>query len=629
MAAPRKIAFKTELKQLMDIIIHSLYTNREVFLRELISNASDAIDVLRFDSLTDKKLRQESSQWKIKLVPHEEAGTLTVSDNGIGMNREEIARNLGTIARSGTRELLDKLKDAGAGRQLELIGQFGVGFYSSFMVADKVTVVSRKAGEKPADAVKWVSDGQGKYTVEPAEKQTCGTDVVLHLRSEDKDYLQSWRIRQIVRKFSDFIEHPVVMDVEAEKDGGKRVEEEMLNSRQAIWLRSKSEVAGEEYREFYKHITRDVEDPARVVHYAAEGTLNFKALLFLPAHKPFELFSGQPRSRLQLYINRVFITDDCDKLLPAYLRFVRGVVDCADLPLNVSREMVQQNPLLEKIQRNLVKKVLADLEEMKSKEYGAYRKFFSDFGTVLKEGAYADFSNRESLADLLLFESTGAEPGDYVTLAKYVENMPEGQEEIYYLFGESRPEMEKSPYLEVFRQRGREVLLLTDPIDEWTVQGLAAYKGKKFKAVDRGELEEKEPSQSSRKDEKEKFAGLLEYLSGQLEDVEEVRLSARLTESAACLVSPEDGMGAQMERLLKRIGRQDDLPESRRILELNPEHPAVVNLQEIHRKDPDDPRVIDHARLLYDLAVVAEGSKVKDPAAFARRINELLLKDRA
>jgi molecular chaperone HtpG len=629
MPAPRKIAFKTELKQLMDIIIHSLYTNKDIFLRELISNASDAIDVLRFDSLTDKNLRDESPEKKIKLIPDEKSSTLTVSDNGTGMNRDDIVKNLGTIAKSGTKELLERLKTAEDKQQLELIGQFGVGFYSAFMVADKVTVISRKAGENASDAVKWVSDGQGKFSVEPAEKQSCGTDVILHLREEDKEYLQQWRIRQIVTKFSDFIEHPVVMDIESGEDDKKEVKEEVLNSRKPIWLRSNSDVSEEEYKEFYKHVSRDFEDPAKVIHYAAEGTINFKALLFIPAHKPFDFLSGQPKSKLQLYINRVFITDDCENLLPPYLRFVKGVVDCADLPLNISREIVQQNALLEKIQRNLVKKVIGILDEMKEKESEAYLNFFNNFGTILKEGVYSDFANKEKLAGLLLFESTKTESGKYVALDKYVENMPDEQNEIYYLFGENRRELENSPYLEALRDRDQEVLFMTDPIDEWVVQGLVKYKDKEFKAVDRGELEDKKEDKEKESDKETKFKNLLDFLNGQIEEVQEVRLSGRLTDSAACLVATEDGMGAHMERLLKRLGRQESVPESKRILELNPDHPAIVNLQQMYEKGPDDPRVVNHGRMLYELAVIAEGSKLNNPLDFAKRINELLAKDTA
>ncbi|MEA2063656.1 MAG: molecular chaperone HtpG [Gemmatimonadota bacterium] len=629
MPKAKQIKFKAELKQLMDIFIHSLYTQKEFFLRELISNASDAIDTLRFDALTDEKLRQEQSEWKIKIIPDEKAGTLTISDNGIGMDRQEIIVNLGTVAKSGTRELVEKLKNAESRQQLELIGQFGVGFYASFMVADKVTVISRRAGRTEEDAVEWTSDGQGAFSVVSARRESAGTDVILHLRKQDRDYLQPGRISQIVRKFSDFIEHPVVMDTEKGEGDEKELVEEVLNTRQAIWLRPKSEITDSEHSEFYKHVSRNFDDPAKVIHYSAEGTLEFKALLYIPKQRLMDFLSPSLESKLQLYVKRVFITEECENLLLPYLRFVKGVVDCPDLPLNVSREMVQQNPLIEKIQKNLVKKVLGTLKQMMDKQYEDYVKFFTEFGEMLKEGVYTDLANRETLADLLLFESTGTEPGKYVSLKKYVENMPEDQKEIYYLWGETRAELENSPYLEVFRSRGQDVLLMTDPIDEWAVQGLAQYKGKNLKAVDKGELEEDKQEKQTRQTEEKKYKGLLEFLDSEIEEVSQVRLSGRLTESASCLVAQESGMGAQMERLMKKMGRTDGLPESRRILELNAPHPAVKALNERYEADSGDPRVVEYARLLFDQAVIAEGSKVKDPAAFARRINELMVKDAA
>jgi molecular chaperone HtpG len=620
------LQFKTELKQILHIIIHSLYSHKDIFLRELVSNASDAIDTVRFESLTRHEIVEGDEDWKIKLIADEQAGTLTISDNGIGMSKETIVENLGTIARSGTRAFLERLKTADAQNLPELIGQFGVGFYSSFMVADKVTVVSRRAGLPPGEAVRWESSGEGEFTVETTTKDKRGTDVILHLRAEDKDYLKPWRLREIVKKYSDFVAHPIVMDVEKTDDqGNKSTTEETLNSRKAIWLRPKAEVTKEEYVEFYKHIAHDAEEPAKIVHYAAEGAVEFKALLYIPKHKPLELVWGDSKKGLQLYIQRVFIMDDCEALLPMYLRFVRGVVDAADLPLNVSRELLQQSPHLEKIKSNLVNKVLRTLEEMKTKDFDNYVTFFNDMGMFLKEGVVQDWSNRQALADLLLFESTKTEPGKYTDLAKYLENMPASQSEIYYLLGESRETAEHSPYLESFKAKGQEVLLFLEPIDEFLLQSLTEYKGKKLKAVDRGELDGATVDEAQKK----RFQALLDYVKSKLDDVKEVRLSSRLKESAACLVGDEHEMGVHMERLLRRMGRGEEVKPRQRILELNPDHPAVEALHKLHEKNAADARLETYCRILYDEAVIAEGARLKDPAAFARRVNELLIKDAA
>jgi molecular chaperone HtpG len=619
------LQFRTELKQLLHLIVHSLYSHKDIFLRELISNASDAIDTVRFEALTKHDLLEGDANWKIKLIPDEKNGTLTVSDNGIGMSRESIVENLGTIAKSGTRAFLESLRQADAQARPELIGQFGVGFYSSFMVAKKVTVISRTAGNK-ADGVKWESDGTGEFTVETVEKEKRGTDVILELRDEGKEFLQPWRLRELVKKYSDFIEHPIVMDVEREDDkGNKTTVEETLNSRKAIWLRPKSEVTPEEFNEFYKHISHDYEDPAKVIFYKGEGVIEFRALLYLPGHKPFDLLWGDSKKGLHLYIQRVFIMDDCAALLPAYLRFVKGVVDSPDLPLNVSREMLQQSAPLEKIKSNLVNKILNTLEEMKTKEYDAYVKFYQELGVLLKEGVSQDWPNREKLANLLLLESTKTEPDKFTTLAQYVEGMPADQKEIYYLIGDSRELIEHSPYVEAFTAKGQEVLLLTDPIDEFMVQGLREYKDKKLKAVDKGKLDLPEVPEETKK----AYQPLLDFVKEKLGELKEVRLSNRLKESAACLVADEGALGAHMERLMQRLGRGEDLPPSQRILELNASHPAVEALRKRFEKDKTDARLETYCRLLYDEAVIAEGSKVKDPLAFARRINELLVKDAA
>ncbi len=621
--------FKTEMKQLMDIIIHSLYSNREIFLRELISNASDAIDKARFTAITEPDLLEGNSEWQIRLIPNAEAGTLTVSDNGIGMSRESIIEDLGTIARSGTGEFLKKLAQAENQDKPDMIGQFGVGFYSAFMVAEKVEVTSRMAGEKTA-GVRWISDGQGAYSVEEVEKETRGTEIVLHLREDAKDFLNEWTLRSIVSKFSDFIEHPVVMRVER-KEGEETVgKDETLNQRQAIWLRSKSEIKPEEYNAFYKHISRDTEDPAEVIHFVAEGTLEFKALLFIPKNKPFDFLLPDRKRGLHLYIKRVFITDDSEDLLPPYLRFVRGVVDAADLPLNVSREMLQQNPVLTKIRNNLIDKVLGVLATMQKKEAEKYAQFFKTFGTVLKEGVHTDWSNREKLADLLQYEATSTKEGETISLAKYVEAMPEDQKEIYYLIGETRSALERSPYLEAFRTRKWDVLLMTDPMDEWVIQGLMEYKEKKLKAVDKGELDEQlsaedEPEENREKQQNE-YKDLLAMLGDKLEDIKEVRLSRRLTESASCLVVEEGEMGAYVQNLLNKIDPENQQTKTQRYLELNPKHAVVTTMQKLYAENKDDERVLDYAQLLLDQAVLAEGSKIKDPSALARRINELIVK---
>jgi molecular chaperone HtpG len=476
-ATAERMEFKTELKQLLDLIIHSLYTKKEIFLRELISNAADAIDKARFEGLKNPDLLEGDTNWRIKLSADKDKGTLTLSDNGIGMTREGVVQDLGTIARSGTKAFVENLKKADAKDRPELIGQFGVGFYSAFMVADRVTVVTRAAGAS-AEAVKWESDGQGEFTIEPAERASRGTDVTLHLREDAKEFLDPCRLRQIVKQYSDFIEHPIVMDVQRGGEVDKKeTKEETFNSRQAIWLRNKSQVKPDEYNEFYKTLSRDFEDPLKVIHVSAEGGVTeFKALMFIPAHRPMDFFYREPKSGLDLYVKRVLITHECEDLLPTWLRFIKGVVDSADLPLNVSRETLQHHPLLAKIKSNLVNRVLKTLDEMKTGEYETYVKFYKEFGPTLKEGIPQDWSNKEKIADLLLFESTKSKPGEYTTLTKYVETMPADQKEIHYLIGETREQIENSPYLESFKARGEEVLLLTEPIDEFVMTSLGEYK---------------------------------------------------------------------------------------------------------------------------------------------------------
>lgn len=621
---PQKMEFKTELKQLLDLIIHSLYTKKEIFLRELISNSADAIDKLRFEALTHPDLTGSDSDYKIRLIADETAGTLTVSDNGIGMSRETIVENLGTIAKSGTRAFMENLKSANAADKPELIGQFGVGFYASFMVADRVTVTSRPAGGGDDEAVKWESDGQGEFTVEPAAKPTRGTDVTLHLRDDCKEFLKSFKLREIVRQYSDFVDHPVVMASEKEVDGKKETTDDTLNSRKAIWLRSKSEVKPEEYEEFYRQVSRDFQAPFKTIHIAAEGAMEFKALMFIPAHKPFDWMMGPPaKAGLDLYVKRVLIMHECEELLPSYMRFMKGVVDSSDLPLNVSRETLQHNAVLARIKSNLVNRILKTLEETKSSEYEEYLKFYGEFSDLLKEGVGQDFANRERLADLLLFESTTTEPGKYTNLADYVQTMPAAQEEIYYLIGDSRGQIENSPYLESFKAKNQAVLLLIDPIDEFVMSHLSEFKGKKLKAVDRGTAESDVTDEQKQQD--EAFKPLIESLKTKLPEVKDVRITHRLKESAAVLIADEFAPSAHMERLMARMGQPSQPGSFKRTLELNPDHPAVQKLKSLFEANAENPLVETYAKLLVDQATIAEGSAIADPAAFARRVNQVMV----
>jgi molecular chaperone HtpG len=617
--ASETLQFRTELKQILDIIIHSLYSHPEIFLRELISNASDAIDTLRFQALTQSDLLGDGAEWKIKIIADEAAGTLTVSDNGIGMSRDTIIENLGTIARSGTKAFLESLRQADAGSRPELIGQFGVGFYSSFMVADKVGVESRAAGAPANAGVRWQSDGQGEFSVTDIEKPPRGTDVILHLKPDARDFLKEWKIRELVRQYSDFVEHPIVMDVTRDKE----THEETLNLRKAIWLRPKAEIKAEDYTNFYQHLSHDYQEPAKIIHYAAEGTIEFRALLFLPAHRPLDMLWGDSKLGLHLYIRRVFIMDDCEALLPSYLRFVRGVVDSPDLPLNVSREMLQRSAPLETIKANLTNKVLKSLEEMKNEEFDKYASFFNELGIYLKEGIYQDRSQRDLLADLLLVESTRTEPGKLTTLARYVEKMKPEQKEIYYLIGENRELLLQSPYLESVRAQDLEVLLFTEPVDELVTQSLGEYKGKKLKAIDKGAL----ATDAIPEEKKTRLQPLLDLFKQTLPEIKEARLSARLKESAVCLVADENAPGAHMERVMQRMGRGSDIASGPRILELNPDHPLIDALRARREKDAADPRLPSYIRILYDQAVLAEGSRLKDPADFAKRLNDLLVRD--
>jgi len=637
-----KKKFKTEVQELLNLVINSLYSNTDIFLRELISNSSDAIDTLRFESLTKSDLIEKDTNLKIKIVTDKDSKTLTVSDNGIGMTRNEIEINLGTIAHSGTRAFLDQLKE-NVNNSPELIGQFGVGFYSSFMVSEKVAVISKKAGDQ--NGAKWVSTGDGTYTIEDCDKENTGTDIILHLKDDKKDYLEEWRIRQTVKQYSDFVEYPITMDISREeapkdKDGNEIkgadkitvVEEETLNSMKAIWMRPKNEVKEEEYNDFYKHISHDYTEPIRTIHYFAEGAIEFRALLYLPSKAPFELFLRDERKGIHLYVKRVFITDDCKELMPEYLRFVKGVVESNDLPLNVSREILQEDVLIKKIQKNLVGKILNTLKEMKEKKPEDYVSFYKEFGPVLKEGMHFDFSNKEKLQELIMFESSKSEPGTFVTLKEYKGRMQSEQKEIYFITGENRDAVENSPHLEVFKSKDLEVLFMIDHIDEWVMQSLMEYDGKKLKAIDRGDIdlnfaEDKEETEKAdkkvKKDEK-KYKDLLEYIKKKLEDnVKEVKLSSRLTDSACCLVNDEYGMSAHMEKIFKAMNQ--DSPPSKRILELNSKHRVLDIMLKLQKNDKEKSKLDDYISLLYDQALLTEGTPIKNPLKFAKLVSELMV----
>ncbi|MDR4499135.1 MAG: molecular chaperone HtpG [Candidatus Scalindua sp.] len=628
----KKMNFKTETRQILDLVVHSLYSHKEIFLRELISNASDAIDKAHFLSLTDKEILDDKNPWKIKIKPDKEAGTLTICDNGIGMTKEDAIRELGTIAHSGTKEFLAAMRSKEVKENPELIGQFGVGFYSSFMVADKVTVISKKAGAKDTKGIKWESTADDSFTVEDVDKEEKGTEIILHLKEDEKKYLEEWEIRSVVKKYSDFIEHPIVMDIEREEEGkidkSKKVKvkkEETLNARKAIWLKNKSDITESEYNEFYKHLSHDFSDPAKIVHYKAEGASEFTTLFYIPSIRPLDIFYKEYKIGLTLYAKRVKIIEYCEALIQPYLRFVKGVVDSSDLPLNVSREMLQNNREVEKIKNSITKKVLDTLGDMKKNEYDKYLKFYHEFGRVLKEGVHFDFSRRESIGELLLFPSTKTDKDSFRSIQDYIDGMKEGQEDIYYITGSSRDEVLKSPYLEAFNDKDYEVLIMLDDVDD-IIMGQFEFKGKKFKSVIKGDI----TLDDSKKDEKEKaqkkYGKILKFIKERLEDdLKEVRLSGRLKDSPCCLVAEEGEMDPQMEKLLKSMGQ--NIPERKRILEINPSHPLFEAMNVIFEKDKKSEVLKNYADLLYDQALLLEGSKPKDCAAFAKAISKLMVEN--
>ena len=629
-AQVEQLEFQAETRQLLELMIHSVYSEKDIFLRELVSNASDALDKLRLEAFQNKDLHVDTSDLHIDIDVDADARTLTVRDNGIGMSRDEVIDLIGTLAKSGTadmRRTLAAAKDAAAPE--ELIGQFGIGFYSSFMVADKVTLLTRRAGE--THATRWESSGESTYTIETLEHAPQGTTVTLHLKPEDTedhlyDYTQSWKLKQIIKRYSDFIAFPIRMEKppapakEGEEEVTRQIEFETLNSMKALWTRPKSDVSDEEYKEFYKHVSHAWDEPLEIIPLKAEGTFEYQALLFIPSQAPFDMFMREHKRGVQLYVKRVFIMDNCEELMPEYLRFVKGVVDAQDLSLNVSREILQQDRQLKMIQRRLVKKILSTVKDMQANETEKYETFWSQFGRVLKEGLLSDFDNRDAILGVSSFASTASEE-KVTTLAEYVERMKDGQEQIFYMTGETRQQIESSPHMEAFKDRGLEVLVLTDPVDEMWVGSVPEFDGKKFQSIAKGEVdldteEEKKATEALRSEQEKEFGELLTWLGTTLEEqVKEVRLSARLTTSPACIVGDLHDMTPMMEQMYRASGQ--DVPSVKRTLELNPAHPLVIGLRDAYADRKDDATLAETAELLYGTAVLAEGSELKDPAHFA------------
>ena len=628
------LGFQTEVKQLLHLMIHSLYSNKEIFLRELISNASDAIDKLRFEALANADLYGSDTSLKVRVEFDKDAGTLTISDNGIGMSRDEVVANLGTIAKSGTSEFLqhltgDQKKDS------QLIGQFGVGFYSSFIVADKVTVETLRAGSPATEAVRWESAGEGEFDLENIEKADRGTRITLHLKKGEEEFAEGYRLRALVRKYSDHISVPVEMLKEnyppaAEDEENKETEEkapefESVNAATALWMCPRNELKDEEYKEFYKHVSHDFEDPLSWSHNKVEGKLEYTSLLYLPKRAPFDMWNREAPRGLKLYVQRVFIMDDAEQFLPLYLRFVKGIVDSNDLSLNVSREILQKDPQIDKMRSALTKRVLDMLGKMAKNKKEDYAIFWKEFGSVIKEGPAEDFANKEQIAKLLRFATTHDDKAEQThSLEDYISRMKEGQDKIYYVVADSFNTAKNSPHIEVFRKKGVEVLLLSDRIDDWLMSHLMEFDGKHFQDVAKGELDlgkvEDEAEKKKQEETAEQFKDLVERVKTSLqEQVEDVRITHRLTESPACLVVGDHDMGAQMRRIMEAAGQK--LPESKPILELNPEHPLVAKLK---GEDKDD-RFNDLAAIIFEQALLAEGGHLTDPAAYVKRLNKLLL----
>lgn len=616
------LQFETEVAQLLRLMVHSLYSNKEIFLRELVSNASDACDKLRFEALSDSSLLRKNSELKIQVEFDKDSRAVTVRDNGIGMDREEVIQNIGTIARSGTREFLDQLT-GDQSRDSHLIGQFGVGFYSAFIVADKVTLTTLKAGMEPDQAVRWESEGTGSYTLENVKRARYGTEVVLHLKEEEDELLNPWRLRAIITKYSDHVPLPIEMR-ELNDKGEPTGSWETVNKASALWARAKTEISDEEYTEFYKHVSHDFSEPLAWVHNRVEGKTEYISLLYIPKNAPFDLFDPNPAHGVKLYVQRVFIMDDAEKLLPRYLRFVRGVIDSNDLPLNISREILQDNKIIDSIRSGSVKKILGLLESMAKNETEKYRDFWSAFGKVLKEGPGEDIANREKISGLLRFASThGEDEAQEVSLEDYLARMKPGQDKIYYITADSYAAAKNSPHLEIFRDKEIEVLLLIDRVDEWLMSHLSEYQEKHFASIAKGDLDLGEISSKEDKREQEKKEEEAKKLVQQIEEVlqdkvEAVRVSQRLTTSPACIVLNEHDMALYMQHLMKQAGHE--LPSSKPVLEINPGHTLVKRMKEEQAED----RFMDWAKILLDQAILAEGGQLEDPAGFVSRLNRLI-----
>jgi len=620
------LGFQTEIKQILDLMIHSLYSNKEIFLRELISNASDAADKLRFEALSDDALYEGDADLKVWINFDKDARTVTIRDNGIGMSRQEVIDNIGTIAKSGTQEFFKALTGDNT-KDTQLIGQFGVGFYSSFIVADKVTLITRRAGLEPSHGVKWDSAGEGEYNVETCERKQHGTEVILHLRAEEDEFLSEYRLNSIIKKYSDHITLPIVMPkitTDNETDE-KVIGEEVVNTAKALWTRAKTEITDEEYTEFYKHVAHDFEVPLTYLHNKVEGKNEYTTLLFIPARAPFDLWDRNNRRGIKLYVRRVFIMDDNEKLLPPYLRFIRGIIDSNDLPLNISREILQHNKQIDTIRAGTVKKILGALENMAKNEPDKYATFWKEFGRVIKEGVVDDQNNKQRITKLLRFSTTHDDnPTPAISLEDYVSRMKEGQEKIYYITTDSFSSAKNSPHLEIFRKKGIEVLLLSDQIDEWLGTHLNEFDGKSLQSVTKGELNLGDLEDDEEKKEAEKASDTLKPMLERIKTtlagkVKEVRITYRLTNSPACLVADEHGMDASLERLLKSAGQ--DVMGSQPIMEINPQHPIVNALKE----ETDDTRFNDWVFILFDQALLSEGGQLDDPAAFVKRMNEMLV----
>ncbi|VAW88426.1 Chaperone protein HtpG [hydrothermal vent metagenome] len=646
-ATQETMQFQTEVKQLLKLMIHSLYSNKEIFLRELISNASDAADKLRFEALTDNALYESDSELRIRVTIDKDARTITISDNGIGMNRHEVIENIGTIAKSGTQQFLDSLTGDQA-QDTQLIGQFGVGFYSSFIVADKVTIVTRRADVGAEHGVLWESAGEGDYVIQTVEKESRGTDVTLHLRESEDEFLETFRLQNIIRKYSDHVPLPIEMladkppapiaekedtegsEVDAKESETAATDEtpefETVNRASALWARSKQDITDEEYNEFYKHVGHDWEDPLARAHNKVEGKYSYTSLLYIPGKAPFDLWDRDKKHGLKLYVKRVFIMDDADQLLPNYLRFVRGIVDSDDLPLNVSREILQKNKVIDSIRAACIKRILGLLESIAKKDKEKYQQFWDAFGRVIKEGPAEDFANKEKIAKLLRFSTThtDSETQD-ISLSDYVERMKEGQDKIYYITADSFAAAKNSPHLEIFRKKGLEVVLLSERVDEWLTGNLTDFDGKSFQSVAKGDLdlgdledkEEKEANEKAQENNKDLVARIKSILTE--DKVKEVRLTNRLTTSPACLVVEDHEMSTHLERLLKDVGQ--NVPNVKPILEINPDHPLVLKFKD----EADETRFADWANILFDQALLSEGGQLEDPATFIKRLNELLL----